>query len=90
MDIFLEEARAGDGGQADDAGHPFAEGVVIADAEFGDVHEDIVGALWVREGEAQVLHTATKEVFAVRILGLQAFVIVVAEIESDDGCFHEG
>lgn len=77
---FPEEARAGHGPYADLLGQDLAELQIVVIAEGRDVHEDVIGALWLTELQPYVLQPLEEEVALVGVGRLQFVIVVLLEV----------
>ena len=87
---FPEEARAGHGPYADLLGQDLAELQIIVIAEGRDVHEDVIGALWLTELQPHVLQSLEEEVALVGVGRLQFVVVVLPEVQAGDDGLLQG
>lgn len=89
-DWLAEEAGAGDGGDADFAGEPFAKGGVVLHAEFGNIHQDVVGALGFGEGQPGVAQATEEEVAFPRVECGEGTVVGIRQFEPGDRRLLQG
>lgn len=88
VDILLEEARAGDGCNADFSCEFLAEfDVALALGELRDIHHHEVRALRFGEGEAEVFESAYEDIAHMRVVVLQLLVVAHGSFKSGNDCF---
>ena len=90
VNVFLEETGSRNGADTDFLCKVHAEVDIALVAELADICQYKVGSLGIGELDSQILETLREKVFHVGVVLLQADIVVVAKVKTDNGGFHQG